>query len=518
MSTTTVRSTERQIQRFWARWICVERPKSALITLRVLFFGLLTYDLWWIGLSHAPRYGAHDFNVPHLGLLRFLSPSPAWVGALYLVSGLLSLFAVFGMGGRLSVGILALLYNFTYLWSQADSYQHHYLLGLILILCTWAPLASFPSSKHLNSSATISNDRVRHAGYDALYLQMAMIYLWTAVAKTEPVWLSGQVIDEIIRSTEIRQTIIDWGANFGWTRFETFKAIAWGVMLGEYLAPILLLVKPLRSLGFFIIPWFHISVEWIGFDIELFSYYMLALNLCLLSPACLWKPVDGIFKTIKTRSELNSSDRVWLQRALWFGTLMVCAWSFHGLPVEGTDQAIYLGLPLSVVCLYSLFSKNNSKKNHSFKLLAPLSISLCMILNSHMMRHGDFGFDYYRMWGGDLSRRGEYEKSVEIYMLANQFKEKGPARHAALGQALLKLKRYDAAATAYGEDVLRWADLVQQEYTQGLVSDKAKQGLKRAYEGWAQAYTFMGQDENAQLIRQQLQEQLSMLKTPQKNR
>ena len=114
---------------------------SALLFLRVIFFTLLAYDLWWIALSHAPRYGAAGFNVTHLSVLDTWAPipTPSIIGALYICGGILSIIMALGLGGQLAIATLALFYNVSYLWSQADSYQHHYLLGLCLILFTGVP-------------------------------------------------------------------------------------------------------------------------------------------------------------------------------------------------------------------------------------------------------------------------------------------------------------------------------------------------------------------------------------------
>jgi len=508
--TSELSAFERSIQARWRRWVGVERPLSALITLRVFFFGLLSYDLWWIGLSHAPRYGAGGFNVPHLPLLASLVPSPELAGSLYISGGLLSLLAALGLGGRVTVGLLALLYNGVYLWSQADSYQHHYLIGLLLALFTWAPLTP-RALERVDLKRSALNLRA-HPGLDALFIQMALIYFWTAVAKTEPVWLSGEVISDILRNPEVRQTVTGVGASLGWGEQATFKMIAWGVMLGEYLAPLLFLIRPLRPLGCLIIPWFHISVEWVGFDIELFSYYMIALNLCLLSPAWLWRPLEGVARKVGTMRGTGALPS-WLAPLMWCSASLAWGWLIYHLPVAGTQRAAMFSVALGALCLIVAF-KTHKRTALSFALLYPLLLTSCVALSAHYMKQSSFGFDYYRMWGGDLSRRGDYARAVEIYRRANTYQVTLPARHAALGSALLKLKRFDEASSAYEEDVLRWAKQAERERSSGQVSGRSIRGLKRAYEGWARSYELNGQTQNARLIRQQLQLELSALQAP----
>ena len=118
-----------------------ERPRSALLFLRLSFFLLLAYDLWLISLSHAPRYGAGGFNVAHLDLLSawLPAPTPTTIGAIYLAAGSVSIWVAVGLLNRWAVLCSATLYSFAYYWSLADSYQHHYLLCLCLFLFLGEP-------------------------------------------------------------------------------------------------------------------------------------------------------------------------------------------------------------------------------------------------------------------------------------------------------------------------------------------------------------------------------------------
>ena len=65
------------------------------------------------------------------------------------------------------------------------------------------------------------------------------------------------------------------------------------VVIGEFFAAAAFIIPKLRVIGLFVVPWFHVGVELLGFDIEWFSYYMIGINLVLLSPAALWRQLDG---------------------------------------------------------------------------------------------------------------------------------------------------------------------------------------------------------------------------------
>ena len=494
----------RSLAQIWTQHVSLTRPHSALLTLRVIFFGLLTYDLWWIQLSHAPRYGAGGFNVPHLPLLSALTPTPDLIGALYLTSGALALLAALGVGGRAVVALLATLYGTAYLWSQADSYQHHYLLVLLLTLLAWTPLSPARGARPEPPPNA-------HPAYDALIAQMAIIYLWTGIAKLDAAWLSGDTLSNIISAPEKRAAVVGWGATLGLGEAQTFACAAWGVMLGEVSAALAFMLKRARPLAFFVVPWFHISVEWVGFDIELFSYYMLALNLALLSPAPLWRPLDAALARLRRLPE-RLTPPAWLTApptltAAWLAAGAATGQALSATPAEGAPMA---GLIAGVIVAGAgALSRARRTRAAALALAATLSLSA--------LSASDFGFDYYRMWGGDLKRRGDLEGAARAYERANALKPQGPARHAALGEAYSALGRYEQAAVAYEEETLRRRDqALRADPKDTRARSQALNELTRAYQGWADALTRLGQRDQAQYVREQLSADRALLLAPPK--
>jgi hypothetical protein len=102
---------------------------------------LLALDTWMLMIGHAGRYGVAGFNVAHFALLDALLPTPVaglYVGVLVL-TGLLSL-VVMLTGVRRGSGLLLFaLYTLSWSMSMLDSYQHHYLLSLLLLCFAFFP-------------------------------------------------------------------------------------------------------------------------------------------------------------------------------------------------------------------------------------------------------------------------------------------------------------------------------------------------------------------------------------------
>ena len=116
---------------------------SRLIALRFAMFGLIAYDMWTIMLPHASRYGAGNFNVAQIGLLDFILPvpTPGIVSVIVMSTGIASALIACGAVNKLTLAYTAVGYFGLYLWSQADSYQHHYLVGPMLCIAYFVPVS-----------------------------------------------------------------------------------------------------------------------------------------------------------------------------------------------------------------------------------------------------------------------------------------------------------------------------------------------------------------------------------------
>ncbi|MCA9526403.1 MAG: HTTM domain-containing protein, partial [Myxococcales bacterium] len=148
--------------------------------LRVAFFGLLAVDLWLNFVEHAPRYGAGDMNATQFAWLDTWLPVPsaAVVGAAWLIGGFLAARAALGLAVRQSAVLLALLYGGVYVWCQADSYQHHYLICLLLLVFAFIPDAAWRGRWTERSASRREGDAAsdaRHWALRMIYVQLALV-------------------------------------------------------------------------------------------------------------------------------------------------------------------------------------------------------------------------------------------------------------------------------------------------------------------------------------------------------
>ena len=157
------------------------------------FLLLLALDTWMLMIGHAGRYGVASFNVAHFAWLDALLPMPTagfYVGVL-LSTGLLSLIVML-TGIRRSTGLsLFVLYTLSWAMSMLDSYQHHYLVSLVLFC-----LAFFPSTSAAELHPLRGARAAEHAQVEAQQLggwlyfgaALASVAVWWVVDRSGHTW------------------------------------------------------------------------------------------------------------------------------------------------------------------------------------------------------------------------------------------------------------------------------------------------------------------------------------------
>jgi len=422
--------------------------------LRVAFFGLLAYDLWIKFMEHAPRYGAGDMNVTQFAWLDAIAPvpTPTVVGAGWLIGGFLAVRAALGVAVRQSVVLLAILYGGIYVWCQADSYQHHYLLALMLAVLACVPDAAWHGrwSAEAPREGQGSSD-ARHWALRMLYVQLALVYFWTGFTKVDAVWLTGDTMRQLTASPENQLLMAKAASLLGTTRDGIYTFAAWSVMLGELTVSVFFLWRRLWSLALITAPWFHVGVEVIGFDIELFSYYMVAVDLILLAPRRVyqWAEMLGAGTAARLRRVRDRLAGWPAQRPMAIGIGVACA----VVTAVVALQVPYLGaVAVAVVagglCLLAVLPMGRAVVPWG---LAHVVAAVAMWSAAAL---SEAPYDYYRLWGGDLRKRGEIDRAIEMYQRANAL-EDGPARLRQLGELYDQKGMAAEARAAFTEAVER---------------------------------------------------------------
>ena len=431
---------------------------SRLWALRTFFFGLLSYDLISITLKHAARYGVDGFNVPHVSWLGLLlpTPTPQVVAVLWTVCAACACLAALNVCTTVTIRLTAALYTGIYFWSQADSYQHHYLNAIILVVLACLPARAWMSSKH------------DEPGKDAfpllglLYCQFALVYFWTAVAKIDSTWLSGITMMSLSQSdtllmftAQLSELVYGTSGDPQLAHDALYRTLSLAVIAGELLVAICFILPRLRTLGLFLAPTFHLSVEFLGLDIELFSLYMIGINLILLSPSKMWTTIEEWGK--RAPSLLTPDMRIELVNIWLLTSGAICILSLFGVPEierKTTLQSFFLPTLMGAIIILTI----RSAAPVGTKVWVGFATVATALMLPYTLRETEATYDYHRMLGGDLSRRlpskqrtdfnAKLARAINVYGMANDLKPNTPARRLKQAQLILKSDAVDRVARA----------------------------------------------------------------------
>jgi len=399
-----------------------------------VFLCMVALDTWMLMIGHAGRYGVAGFNVAHFSILQRLLPLPtaAHYVATLLLTGLVSLTAALLGPSKPLIGLLCVLYTYSWSMSMLDSYQHHYFVSLVLLCMVFFPRAT---------RAPERNELTSGFGYPLLAATIALLYTFTAIAKMDPQWCNGFTLRRISSAQEVLAPLVVLATQLGisepsfWSiastsviPIELLIAVGYGLSARQDAAA----PRWLRfyvAFSFVIAVALHLGAEALRLEIGWFSYYMLALACTFLLPGravqvlslALTLPAGAIAKLL-AESKVPSRTETFLTCAAVSGALAasaflldlpgaytacaVAALGLWGYALANTEDAIQTGLALGVAAVL---------------MWAAIAVT-------------EVRWDYYRYLGGDLQRRGESREALTAYLKGERYAPKGSSRKSKIRQ------------------------------------------------------------------------------------
>jgi tetratricopeptide (TPR) repeat protein len=441
-------------------WFGFEIPWAKVALVRVVLFGLLAIDAF-LQIRHAPRYGAGDFNVAHLPFLSSVGPGRAGYEIGQLLEAYLLALAALGVALRLVLPIAAALYAWLYFGSQLDSYQHHYLVALVVAMACFVPWRRPPDA----APAT----PVRSWAIRLILVQLGIMYLWAAISKLDPAWTSGRTLGGQL--TGPLRSVVD--ATVG-MRAASILVIGTELLLActIWLRPAWRLAAPLGIL-------FHLGIVASGLEIGLFAYLMLGLYLLVVPDALLvrlaeTRAVQAIRRPL-ARLTATTSWAVWaiaLGAGVGIGALVRLE---HALGVTIAASMIPLALAVR-----ARIAGGAPPLSLGAAHLAALALWLACD------RASTVAADYYKFWAGSQRRIGDLKTAEHAYRRLVEVAPDLELGHYYLGRILTSDGRGDegaphlreaqrlapGSARAYMEEA-RWLES-QGKHADAV--DKARQG------------------------------------------
>lgn len=392
-------------------WFGFEVTWAKLLVTRVVLFGLLALDAV-LQLRHAPRYGANDFNVANLSFLDSHGPGRVGYGVSQLVISLLLTAAAFGVATRIVLPIATVLYAWLYFGSQLDSYQHHYLVALILAIACFVPWQRKPD--------TAPATPVRSWALRLLLVQMGIMYLWAAISKLDPVWLDGTALGTQI--TGSMKSLIDGTIGF-MTTAVLVVVVEFALAFTVWLKPAWKVAAPLGIA-------FHLGIVATGFEIGLFAYVMCALYI-LVVPDRIWRSASEIGFFDRTGRLARMAARGGGQVAMGLAVLVGLPLAILcRLPHAFTLALIALGVALAVIVAKQI-------RKQQLPAVAPAAVLAALMLWTVVDRSTSVAIDYYRFWGGSQRRVGDRAQAEQAYRGMLEVEPSNEIAHYYLGRILL---------------------------------------------------------------------------------
>jgi hypothetical protein len=399
----------------------VERPNGAwwfdftfdrdhLALFRFAFFAVLAVDAF-LQVHHAPRYGAGGFNVPHFAWL----PLPIGREAVLAIDlGLAYLFtlAAFGVATRVVVPVAAALDAYYYFSSQLDSYQHHYLVVVLLIIASFVPWEA-------------QDRRVRSWAMRLFCVQIAILYLWAAIAKLDPQWLDGTALKAQVSVKGARTMIERLGG------YDTAAAL---VLVGELFLCVAWVWPRLWRYALPLGLAFHVGIELAGFQIGQFSYVMLAIYLLMLPSWLAAPPVKALRDRLRELPWPLWARIAALAAALLIGSVLLAA---SDVPV-----ATWLRVVIALAGAGAFLLARGRVKVAVVHAIACAWIFVLAATTAQAV-------DYSRFWAGSARRLGSPAEMIEAYQQLLRIAPNHPSANYYLGSDDLAKGQHERAIARF---------------------------------------------------------------------
>jgi hypothetical protein len=347
-------------------------------------------------------------------------PSPGRASITFVHGALCVLFALVAQGAftRVVLPIVTVLYGWAYFSSQLDSYQHHYLMWLLLVILCFAPREPDPLPKGASEGAqrTVTSWAFRLA-----LVQCSIVYLWAAIAKIDSLWLDGTALYIQAKDGWFRGMISAIG----------FDKVAVMVLAGELFLAAALWNRKLWLPAFFIGVGLHAGIEFVGLEIGLFSYLMIAVYL-LVVPDVVYRVVAEKVPRVKLPPALR--------HVAWPAAVAAMIATFVIVPLPLGASLAFAGVVLVAGAATSLFAADRSTGT---RLAWAFAVAALVPTVVHLKT--DVADDYYRYWAGSARRLGDDKDARKAYAGLLDVDPSSEYAHYYLGKLDADAGRFDAA-------------------------------------------------------------------------
>lgn len=259
---------------------------SALVVFRIIFGLLIVAQSWgsiFTGYIRTQILTA-KFTFNFIGF-DFIQPMPGmWMYVFFIVMGFFGLGVTLGYKYRFSMLMFTLMWTYTYLMQKTGYNNHYYLLILLCVFMLIVP-AHHQYSVDAKQNPDLKRNDMPNWVPVIFIFQMAIFYIYAAIAKIYPDWLDGTVATNLMDGRAYYPIL----GPLLQTDFSIWTVTYFGIFFDLLIVP-LMLWKKTRNFAFFAAVFFHIFNS-IVFQIGIFPYMALGLFVFFYPP----KTIHRIF-------------------------------------------------------------------------------------------------------------------------------------------------------------------------------------------------------------------------------
>lgn len=261
------------------RWLFKRIDNSALIVFRLIFGLLIIAQSWGAILTGyvKNRVLAAKINFNFIGF-DFVQPLPGnWMYLYFIIMGTFGIGVFLGYKYKYSVAGFTLMWTYLYLMEKT-SYNNHYYLLILLCIFMWIVPANRYLSLDVKKNPALK--RISMPRWVPLFIiaQMAIVYIFGAIAKLYPDWLDGTFATDLMAS-KAHYPII---GNILQTNWSIWSITYFGILFDFLIVP-LMLWKRTRPYAFGFAVFFHLFNSAV-FQIGIFPYLALGLFVFFFPP------------------------------------------------------------------------------------------------------------------------------------------------------------------------------------------------------------------------------------------
>ena len=448
---------------------------------------LLAFDVWNLITGLGAVFYDDRFQMAHFRFLDWLPvPTPSLYVGLVLLCGMLSFLIALVGTNRAGLAILFVLY--TCLWSltRIDLYQHHYLLSLVLACLVFFPRIGwddwYPVSVDHRKGSKPAKQRAPIAtsagGFVMLGVLIAIVFVYTAIAKLDAMWLEGHTLQTIDKGGSLLRKFGGIFTALGRSPKDIWSFAATSVVFVEltiavgYLTAVGQDRRSSRWCRFvFLAMWvvattLHVGFETLSLRIGWFSYYMLVAASIFFLPAAWLSGIGGLIlwpgrwlSGWWNRQSFGRNHIRWILIGTAGAVLVILIAIGKWIDLPGALATLVLaGFGLLGYVLFGVFRFRGStapiRRAVIAMGLAPLVMWVAIANSAERFR-------FYVLLGDDIQRRmhndegqlNQGETAIDAYGKAEGYAPNGdprlPAFHNKFGFLYDSQGRYDAAVLQF---------------------------------------------------------------------